>query len=205
MLYKEHILPRIIDIVMNNDRHKRLRAESLKGLKGSILEIGFGSGLNLPYYPPDVEKVYALDPSKVAIKLAVKRFWVSHFPVEFIGVSGEEIPMQDNSVDAVVTAWTLCTIPNPDKALKEMKRVLKPGGTYRFIEHGLADDTKVAMWQDRLNGIQNAIGGGCNMNRKIDDLVSKSGFKIENLDKFYVKGPKVLAYTYKGSAVKDTI
>jgi ubiquinone/menaquinone biosynthesis C-methylase UbiE len=201
-IYSEHILPRIINKVMSREELSEQRSDSLKGLSGEVLEVGFGSGLNLPYYPKEVIKILALEPSITAKKLAQKRIDSTNFVVEFVGLSGQEIPLDDNCIDAVVTSWTLCTIPDPHKALLEMKRVLRPNGVYHFTEHGLSDIESVTKWQNIINPLHMKIAGGCHINRPIKDLILNAGFNIKKLDNFYMKGSKIMTYTYKGIAFK---
>jgi ubiquinone/menaquinone biosynthesis C-methylase UbiE len=202
-IYSEYILPRIIDKVMSREELNVQRRESLTGLSGEILEVGFGSGLNLPYYPKEVIKILALDPSTTARRLAQKRIDSINIAVEFVGLTGEDIPLDDNSIDCVVTSWALCTIPDPLKALLEMKRVLRPNGVYHFTEHGLSDIESITKWQDIINPIHKKIAGGCHINRPIKDLILNAGFNIRKLENFYMNGSKIMTYTYKGIAFKS--
>ncbi len=199
--YGDQILPRVINYFMARCDFAAHRKECLKGVSGEVLEIGFGSGLNLPHYPPEVRKLYALDPATLGRRLAEERIAASPFPVEFVGLYGEAIPLNDATVDAAVSTWTLCTIPDPVKALCEIRRVLKPGGRFHFVEHGRLPEEKVARWQDRLTPFQRWVGGGCHLNRKIDALVLEAGFEMERLENVYMKGPKIGTYLYKGVAV----
>lgn len=199
-IYCDHILPRGVDWVMNTKETRRLRPRVTRDLSGQVLEIGFGSGLNLPHLPASVEKLYAIDPATVGRKLAARRLAECEVPVEFIGLDGEQIPLDDASVDNVFTTWTLCTIPDAARALREVRRVLKPGGRFHFLEHGLSADAGVARWQRRLNPVQKIIGGGCELVRPIDRLVREAGFRVERLENYYMKGPKVACYLYEGAA-----
>jgi ubiquinone/menaquinone biosynthesis C-methylase UbiE len=167
---------------------------------GTVLEVGVGSGLNLPFYGPKVQKLYALDPSRALWKMARKRVEEAPFPVEFLAASAERIPLEDTSVDTVVTTWTLCTIPDPLQALTDMRRVLKPEGRLIFVEHGHSPDPGVLAWQNRLTPVWKRIGGGCHLNRKIDDLIADAGFDIAQIDRGYSRGPKPMTYLYKGFA-----
>jgi SAM-dependent methyltransferase len=201
--YGEQILPRITNVLLNNREFRRLRARVAAGLSGEVLEVGFGSGLNVPFYPTEVERVFAVDPAVVGRKLAAKRLAASTVPVEPVGLDGENLPLDSESVDNVLVTWTMCTIPSVEAALREMHRVLRPGGRLHFVEHGRAPDTKVARWQDRLNPLQQWWAGGCNLNRPIDHLVTGAGFEMTRLENFYLKGPKVMGYIYEGVARKS--
>jgi ubiquinone/menaquinone biosynthesis C-methylase UbiE len=202
-LYSEEILPRILHLGMNLKAFRKLRQDVISKTHGTVLEVGFGSGLNLSFYPAAVTKVYAVEPSKRAWEIACKTARRLPFTVELAGERGEQIQLPDASVDCAVTTWTLCTIPNPELAIREILRVLKPGGRYIFLEHGRSDDSRVAMWQDRLTPWQRRLGGGCHLNRKIDLLLTDSGFVIERLNKFYMRGLRVAAFLYEGAAVKS--
>jgi ubiquinone/menaquinone biosynthesis C-methylase UbiE len=164
---------------------------------GTVLEVGAGSGLNLPCYGPQVQKLYALDPSRELWKMARKRVREAPFPVEFLAASAERIPLEDMSVDTVVTTWTLCTIPDPLQALTDMRRVLKPEGRLIFVEHGRSSDPGVLAWQNWLTPVWSRIGGGCHLNRKIDALIADAGFDITQIDRGYSRGPKPMAYLYR--------
>ena len=199
-VYDKWILPRLLDIVMRNKEATRYRAQIVPQARGTVLEIGIGSGLNLPFYGAGVERLYGLDPSEELLKMARKKARGVTLPVEFLAHSGEEIPLDDGSVDSVVMMWTLCTIRDPMEALKEMKRVLKPGGALLFAEHGLAPEPRVQCWQRRLNPPWNRIAGGCNLNRKMDQLIRAAGFDITELQTEYAKGPRPMSYVYSGRA-----
>lgn len=199
-LYEKYVLPRLINLAMRNKTAMAERRRFVPLAAGTVLEVGIGSGINLPLYTRDVERLFAVDPSLELWKLALKRVARTPFPVEFVGCSAESIPMDDKTVDAVVTTWTLCTIGHPRQALREMKRVLKPEGQVIFVEHGRSSDARVAAWQNRLNPLWNRIGGGCNLNRQIDDLILEAGFQITRLERGYAPGPKPLAYLYRGLA-----
>jgi len=200
-VYGDQILPRVINWFMAGRDFAPHRKECLKGVSGDVLEIGFGSGLNLPHYSSEVRKLYALDPATLGRRLAEERIAASPFPVEFVGLYGEAIPLNDATVDAAVSTWTLCTIPDPVKALCEIRRVLRPGGRLHFVEHGRSPEEKISRWQDRVTPFQKLIGGGCHLNRKIDALVLEAGFEMERLENVYMKGPKIGTYLYKGVAV----
>lgn len=201
--YEQQILPRLLDVGMSGAPFRRERAKCLEGVQGKVLEVGFGSGHNLPFYPPGVEKVVGVDPSGQSAKLGKRRIEQAPFPVEFVALPGERIDAPDASFDSVVTTFSLCTIPDPGAALAQMRRVLRPGGQLYFLEHGRADDEGVRRWQDRLNGIQGALFGGCNLNRPIDRLVSEAGFQLDRIERYYGPGPRPLTYLYRGVARRD--
>ena len=199
--YENRILPYLLNVFMNTKGTREERTRSLAGVKGTVLEVGFGTGLNLPYYPEPVTKVVGVDPSHTSAHLARKRIAASSFPVEFVGLSAEKLPVADASFDSVVSTFTLCTIPDVAGALTEMRRALKPGGRFYFVEHGHADDTRVARWQDRLDGFEQKVFGGCHLNRDISTLIREAGFDIERLEHAYMKGaPKFAGYLYRGVA-----
>ncbi|MFI5309003.1 MAG: class I SAM-dependent methyltransferase [Polyangiales bacterium] len=199
--YNDWVLPRFLNAMMGMKFVAEERKKCLAGVSGSVLEVGFGSGHNLPYYPSAVQRVVAVDPSKESAKLARKRIAAAAFPVEYVPLAGEEIAAADASFDSVVTTYTLCTIPDPAAALRQMLRVLKPDGRFFFVEHGRSFEPKVQRWQDRMNGVQQALFGGCNMNRDIEKLVRDAGFEMEALDKYYVDGqPKMVSFLTRGVA-----
>ena len=199
--YGERVFPRIMNVVMNSKQTRRIRSEVCAPLVGEVVEIGFGSGLNLPHLPEAVVRLRAVDPMERGKVLAAKRIAATAVRVEFIGLDGQELPLQDDSVDAVLATWTLCSIPDAVAAVREVRRVLKPGGQFHFVEHGRAPDEKVRTWQNRLNGIQNRVACGCNLNRDILALIESGGLSIERLDTYYAKGePKTMGWTYQGIA-----
>lgn len=186
---------------MRNRDTARIRAEWVPHARGDVLEVGIGSGLNLPLYSEEVHSVYGVDPSLELQKMARRRMTGQSLKVEFLSQSAEEtLPLPDKSVDTVVITWTLCSIAEPPKALRQMKRVLKPGGRLIFVEHGRAPDSKVAAWQDRLTPLWKRIGGGCHLNRKVDALLTEAGFTIDELRTAYLPGPRPMTYTYQGFA-----
>ena len=198
--YAQHILPRLIDLAMRNKETARLRENWIPQAKGDVLEIGIGSGLNLPYYSTQVKRVLGVDPSLELQQMARKRTQ-NHVHVEFLSQSAEmELPLPDESIDTIVITWTLCSIPKPDEALRQMRRVLKPEGQLIFIEHGRSRDSSVVAWQDRLTPAWKHIAGGCHLNRKVDELVSAAGFRITVLNTFYTAGPRLMTFTYQGLA-----
>jgi ubiquinone/menaquinone biosynthesis C-methylase UbiE len=199
--YENRVLPHLLNLAMNTKATRDERRDCLKNVIGTVLEVGFGTGHNLPYYPSTVTKVVGIDPSAKSAKLAGKRIAASPFPVEIIGLSAEKIPVADGSFDSIVTTFTLCTIPDPVAALREMRRALRPGGRLYFVEHGRAKDPNVERWQERLNPIEQVIFGGCHLNRRIATLIEQAGFEIERLENAYMKGaPKFAGYLYRGVA-----
>ena len=201
-LYGDQILPRAIDLALRGGEFARLRARVAAGLGGEVLEIGFGSGLNIPYYPAGLKRVQAVDPATVGRKLAAKKAAGCAVPIEYIGADAEALPAGDASVDNVLSTWTLCTIPDARRALAEIRRVLRPGGVLHFVEHGLAPDAKVARLQQRLTPLQRRAFGGCHLNRRIDQLVAAAGLELTRMDTYYMKGPRALGYTFEGVAVR---
>ena len=199
-LYDRWILPPLLDLVMRNKEVTRYRVRVVPQARGIVIEVGIGSGLNLRFYGPQVQRLYALDPSAELLCMARRKASVTPLSVQFFACSGESIPIDDHSVDTVLTTFTLCTIPDPLGALREMRRVLKPGGRLLFAEHGLAPDPSVRRWQHRCNPLWNRIAGGCNLDRKIEELIGAAGFHILELTTEYAKGPRPLSYIYAGSA-----
>jgi SAM-dependent methyltransferase len=199
--YENRILPYLLNLAMNTKATRAERQRLLGDVKGAVLEVGFGSGLNLSYYPKAVTKVVGVDPSHTSARLARKRIAASSFPVEFVGLSAEKLPVADASFDSIVSTFTLCTIPDVAAALAEMRRALKPEGQFHFVEHGHADDPRVARWQERLNGLEQKVFGGCHLNRDISALIRQAGFEIERLEHAYLKGaPKFAGFLYRGVA-----
>jgi ubiquinone/menaquinone biosynthesis C-methylase UbiE len=199
-VYEKYVLPKLIHWAMRKKIATAERKKFIPLASGTVLEVGVGSGLNLPFYGPQVQKLYALDPSRELWKMARQRVREAPFPVEFLAASAERIPLEDMSVDTVVTTWTLCTIPDLLPALTEMRRVLKPKGRLIFVEHGHSPDPGVLAWQNRLTPVWKRIGGGCHLNRKIDDLIADAGFDITQIDRGYSRGSKPMTYLYKGFA-----
>ena len=201
-IYRDQILPRITDAVMNRREFALIRSSVCAGLAGEVLEVGFGSGLNVPYYPSAVARVRAVDPATVGRRLAAKRVAGSTVPVEYVGLDGQSLPLEPGGVDHVLITWTLCTIPDVRLALSEVCRVLRRGGSLHFVEHGLSPDPRVARWQDRLTPVQRRVAGGCHLNRRIGQLVADSGLEITRMETYYARGPKPFGYMFEGVAVK---
>jgi ubiquinone/menaquinone biosynthesis C-methylase UbiE len=202
--YARYILPTFLDLAMRQPPIMRQRAKVVPRAAGRVLEVGIGSGLNISFYDQaKIEKVWGLDPSLELQKMARRRAAECGLNIEYVGLSGEEIPIDDAFFDSIVITYTLCTIPDAPRALREMRRVLKPGGQMCFVEHGLAPDQSIARWQHRLNTVWPAIAGGCNMNRPIPDLIRQAGFEINGLETMYLPGPKPLTYNYWGTATRS--
>lgn len=200
-IYSKYVLPRLIDLGMRNQEAARLRAECVPRARGEVLEVGVGSGLNLPFYSREVRRILGVDPSAELQRMARKRAAGVGAKVEFLLQSADErLPVQNASMDSVVMTWTLCSIGDASKALAEVKRVLKPEGQFIFVEHGRSPEQGVAAWQDRLTPMWKRIAGGCHLNRKIDELIAQAGFQMEELRNFYVRGPRPMTYMYQGIA-----
>ena len=191
-----------MNVALGTRECTRLRERVTVGLQGEMLEVGFGSGLNVPHYPPAVRHVRAVDPATVGRVLAAERVAASPIPVEYVGLDGAQLPLDDESVDCVLSTWTMCTIPDIHRALAEFRRVLRPGGTVHFLEHGRSPDAGVATWQDRLDPIQQRLFGGCHLNRPIAELVRDADLRIDTLENYYLRGPKPLGYMFEGRATK---
>lgn len=198
--YDRHILPHLIDVAMRAPMATREREELIPQATGVVLEIGVGSGLNFPYYGGAIDKLYALEPNEKLRAKAGPRAARAPFPIEFLGLKGESIPLPDNSVDTIVCTWVLCSIHGVEEALGEMHRVLKPGGRLLFVEHGRAPNAGLAKWQDRLTPLWSCCAGGCHLNRRPDLLIKNAGFSMERLEQTFLDGPKLLTYHYKGLA-----
>ena len=177
-LYRRFVLPRLINLAMKDKAAEARRLELIPQAKGAVLEVGIGSGLNLPFYSSAVTHVHGIDPSPELLSMARGKIESLSYTVELVCQSAEQLPLDSGSMDTVVTTWTLCSIPDPGMALREMKRVLRPGGMLLFVEHGASPDPRVAAWQRRINPIWRRVAGGCNLNRKIDELIKSAGFNI---------------------------
>ncbi|MEX1146008.1 MAG: class I SAM-dependent methyltransferase [Acidimicrobiia bacterium] len=202
--YRNQVLPRIQNKVMDTKVTRATRARVCEGLHGEVVEIGFGTGLNASYYPPEVSKVLAVEPSTVCMHIAEPRIAETPAQVELAGLAGERLDLPSEEFDAVLSTWTLCTIPDLDAALAEVRRVLKPGGTFHFVEHGHSPDASVARWQRRFEPFSKRIFGGCHLTRKMDERIEHAGFGVASLDTYYAKGdPKPFGYTFEGRARKS--
>jgi ubiquinone/menaquinone biosynthesis C-methylase UbiE len=200
-LYREHILPRVVDRACGGAELQQWRAKVTEGLTGTLVEIGFGSGLNVPVYPPEVNEVYAVEPANTARRLAEGRIADSDVIVHHVGLRGEEIPLDDDSCDGALSTFTLCTIPGVEQALAEVRRVLRPDGRFHFLEHGRSPDEPVLRWQRRLEPIQKVVADGCHLTRDPAELVEAAGFDIERVETRYGRGPKPYAWFTEGAAV----
>ena len=199
-IYSKYVLPKLTHLSMGQAQLRPYRARIVGGAAGRVLEIGIGSALNLPFYGDAVDEVIGVDPSADMLALAERAIAASPKKVVLLRSSAEHLPLDDRSVDTVVVTWSLCSIPAPAAALSEARRVLRPGGQLRFVEHGLSPDPGVRKWQDRLTPLWRWCSGGCHLNRKTDDLIRVAGFRLTELSTDYARGPRPLAYMYEGSA-----
>lgn len=202
--YDRHILPRLLDAAMSTKPITYQRRKVVPRAQGRVLEIGFGAGHNLPFYDPaKVEKLWALEPSDEMRTRAKERVAATSIPFEFLGLSGEQIPLDNESADSILITYTMCTIPDVAKALTEMRRVLKPAGKMIFCEHGMAPDENTARWQKRLTPVWVPLCGGCHLNRPIPNLIRDAGFRVDDMETMYLPGtPRFAGFNYWGSASK---
>ena len=198
--YQNWILPALIELSMRNKRLRPYRERVARAAKGRILDVGIGSGFNLLFYAPQARDIFGLDPSPRLLALAQGKARDILIPVQLLEGSAECIPLADRSMDTIVLTWTGCSIPEIDTALAEMHRVLKVGGRLLVVEHGRAPEPRVARWQDRLDPFWQRLSGGCHLNRKIDDLLSDAGFRIDRLETGYIPGPRIMTFFYEGAA-----
>jgi SAM-dependent methyltransferase len=201
-LYREHVVPRLVDFACGSAGFDRWRAQATDGLAGRVVEVGFGSGLNVPLYPPDVDVVLAVEPARLARKLAERRIAASRVPIEHVGLDGQQLPLDDASCDAALITFTLCTVPDPAQALSEVRRVLRPEGTVHFLEHGLSPEGGVARWQHRIEPLQRRLADGCHLTRDPTGLVERAGFVMGHNEQRYASGPKPWSWITLGVAAK---
>lgn len=201
-MYERWVLPALLDLVMRQRQMQKYRGELVPAARGRVLEVGIGSGLNLPFYASHVDAVFGLDPSEQLLGMAQRRASTANVAVDLMRGSATEIPLDDGCVDTLVMTWALCSIPDPLAALREMRRVLKPDGALLFVEHGLSPEPAVARWQHRLTPMWRHVAGGCHLDRKIDDLIRAAGFELAELKTEYADGPRPMTYMYQGRAVR---
>jgi ubiquinone/menaquinone biosynthesis C-methylase UbiE len=203
-LYSRYIFPRLMDASLSSLQIQRLRQALLEDVRGSVFELGFGTGLNLPHYPSAIKRIVTADPNPGASALAARRIAQSGIEVDVRTLSGERVPWDDNTFDSIVCTFTLCSIPDPGRAVREMWRILRPSGRFHFLEHGLSDNPGVQWWQRKLTPLQRRIGDGCHLDRDAGALIRSGGFRIERMDNFYLeKVPRFGGYVYRGVAVKE--
>lgn len=202
MALSDRLFGLFLDWGMRSEAVARQRPPALKDAHGDVLEIGFGTGLNLPYFPDAVKRLTVVDPEDLMPKRVAERIAAARFPVERAKLSAEHLPFEDNRFDCAVSTFTLCTIPDGTAAMREVRRVLKPGGSFLFLEHGLSEEPSVAKWQRRLDPIQRVIGRGCHLTKRIDRLIADGGLEIARLDRYVIAGmPKAFATMYRGAAL----
>lgn len=203
-LYTDRILPRLIDRVLDTKDFREIRRVQMSPVFGRVLEVGFGAGPNVPFLPDTVEMLYAVDPATSVRSIADRRLRARGLTAQYVGLDGARLELADESVDHVVSTMTLCTIPDVERALREIHRVLRPGGSFHFVDHGRSPDPLVARRQRRLNGLHGRLFGGCQLDRDIPTLVTASGLVIGDQSADYMRGPKVMGYLYRGTATKGT-
>ena len=200
-VYGDQVFPRIMNVVINTKETRRIRERVCAPLHGDVLEIGFGTGHNLPFMPGTVTRLLAVDPLRKGRDLAAGRIAAASFPVELVGLDGQRLPLDDGSADAALSTWTMCSVPDPVAAIREIARVLRPGGTLHFAEHGLAPDEGVRRWQHRFDPVQRRVACGCTLTRDIPALLEEGGMSVQQLGTYYAAGdPKPLGWTYEGRA-----
>src|SRR6202048_2154224 len=198
--YSDIILPRLCDLAMRNKQLLPYRERVIAAAEGRVLEIGVGSGMNLPFYRPPVREVLALEPAAQLMTMARSASRASSMPVTFLEASAEAIPLDKHSVDTIVTTWTLCSIPQAATAIADMRRVMRPGGKLLFVEHGVAPDEGVRRWQDWLTPAWRRISGGCHLNRPIRSMIEAAGFRVDRIATGHMPGPKTMSFINEGSA-----
>jgi ubiquinone/menaquinone biosynthesis C-methylase UbiE len=201
-VYREQVLPRLVDRMCGAAGFEPWRARAAEGLSGTVVEVGFGSGLNVPHYPPGVDAVLAVEPAPAGRRLARRRIEATPVHIEHVGLDGQQIPLGEATCDAALFTFTLCTLPDPAQALSEARRVLRPGGTVHFLEHGLSPEPAVAKWQRRLEPFQRRLADGCHLTRDTTSLVEQAGFVIQRSEQRYARGPKPWSWMTVGAAVK---
>jgi ubiquinone/menaquinone biosynthesis C-methylase UbiE len=201
-LYGEQVVPRLVDLACGLAGFDRWRAQATDGLAGRVVEIGFGSGLNVPHYPSEVDVVLAVEPANVARRMAERRIAQSPVPVTFVGLDGQHIPLDDASCDAALFTFTLCTVPDPEQALSELRRVMRPGGAVHFLEHGLSPEEGVVKWQRRIEPLHRRLVGGCHLTRDPTTLVEQAGFVMGYHEQRYARGFKYFSWLTVGVATK---
>lgn len=200
-IYATYIFPRLMDWVLRGERFQTERRLLLASAHGVVLEIGFGTGLNLPHYPSTITGLHTVEPARLLPDRVARRVARTPFPVHLRQLSAEVLPYAAGLFDCAVSTFTLCTIPDPSSALREVRRVLKPEGSFLFLEHGRSDDPSIARWQDRLNPLQQIVACGCNLNRRMDQLIVQAGFRLEQLDRYTLPGvPRIGGEMYRGRA-----
>ena len=200
-IYATYVLPRLTHLSMRQPQLRSYRERVVGGATGRVLEIGFGSGLNLPYYPEAVDEIIGVEPAPGMLALAKQAIATCRHKVTLLARPAEDLPLDDRSIDTIVVTWSLCSIPDVGWALMEARRVLRPGGQMRFVEHWLSPDAKVATWQDRLTPLWRRCAGGCHLNRNMGDLIRNAGFELAELSAGYAHGPRAMVYMYEGQAV----
>jgi ubiquinone/menaquinone biosynthesis C-methylase UbiE len=198
--YREHVLPWLIDQSMRQSRLAPYRSRVVSAASGRVLEIGIGSGLNLPLYGNTVSQIIGIEPSAKLLHMTRAASLRTSVPLDLIEGTAEALPIDDRGIDTVVTTWTMCSIPILERALQEIRRVLRPAGRLLFVEHGRAPEPRVRWWQDHLTPVWKRFSGGCHLNRAIEEIVGHAGFRFEHLDKGYMRGPKAMTFMYEGSA-----
>jgi SAM-dependent methyltransferase len=190
-LWDEHVLPRLTYRLLSSRDVTRRRRQAVVGLRGHVVEIGFGAGPNVPHYPAAVTAVSAVEPSVVARRLAAGRIAASSVAISLVGLDGQDLPLADASCDSALSTFTLCTVPDPDRAMRELRRVLRPGGVLHVLEHGLSPDPRTARWQHRLDPLEQALVGGCHLVRPVEDMLTRAGFTLDRVSTHELRGPRV--------------
>ena len=199
-LYRTHVLPRLTHLAMRQELLRPYRERAVAAARGRVLEIGIGSGLNLPLYPSAVERVVGVDPSPALLRLAEQASRRSAIEADLIEGTAEDLPIQDASIDCAIASWTLCSVSDPHRALAEIRRVLRPGGVFSFVEHGLAPEARIRRWQHWLTPVWRRCAGNCHLDRPTAALIEGSGFRMDRLETGYARGPKPMAFMYEGLA-----